>query len=102
MLLEYQTFHRAYTLVLVVLLVFETKKVHLWIWLLVVGLNTTLVAIFRGCPMTKVERWISTKNKTLQELDIGFECEHEYKTLIQARLFLLAAVILKLVQVYSK
>lgn len=98
MLLEYQTFHRAYTLVLLVLLVFETKKVHLWIWLLVVGLNTTLVAIFRGCPMTKVERWISTKNnKTLQELDIGFECEHEYKTLIQSRLFLLAAVILKLV-----
>ena len=38
-------------------------------------------------------------HKTSDELDIGFECEHEYKFLVEIRIFLLLAIILKLFQV---
>jgi hypothetical protein len=56
--------------------------------------------MFRGCPLTRLERWYSTMNhKTSDELDIGFECEHEYKFLVEIRIFLLLAIILKLFQV---
>ena len=98
MLLAYQTIHWAYALLLAVLVLFENNKAHLCILLLVVSINTAAIVMFQGCPLTLMERRYSDKThkKTLQKLNIGFECDHEYESSIETMIHVWLAICLKL------
>jgi len=89
MLLAYQTIHWIYAIVLVILILFENNKLHLCILLLVVSLETFAIVLFKGCPLTALERKYTQKNhkRALQGLGIGFECDHEYESQIESMIY---------------
>ena len=98
MLLAYQIIHYIYAIVLVTLILFEHDKCHLCILLLVVSLQTVAIVLFKGCPLTALERKYTQKNhlRALQGLGIGFECDHEYESQIETMIHLWLAIVLKL------
>jgi hypothetical protein len=83
---------------LVLLVLFETNKAHLCILLLIASVQTFAIVMFCGCPLTIMERRYSNKNhkKTLQQLGIGFECDHEYESQIETMILIWLFITLKL------
>ena len=109
MLVAYQTIHWVYAIFMVLLVLFETNLGHLCILLFVIIVQTVAIVVFRGCPTTLFERRHTKKNHklALQQLGIGFECNHEYESQVETMIHLWSAVTLKifvlmLVRLFSK
>lgn len=98
MLFLYQISHWIYALSILILILFENNKLHLCILLFIVSIQTLSIVVFRGCPLTQIERKYTRKNimKIFQTLGIAYKCNHEYEMTLNTMIQVWLAISFKL------
>jgi hypothetical protein len=97
----YNLLHYIYMFFIVFLIVFNTNIYHLFILLLIAGLDGFAIICLHECPMTLMEKnYVKESDtelniKTLKRLNISYNCDHTYEQQLNSIIIVIFFIALK-------